>query len=66
MIFLALTLMSISPERRDALLEALAAVRAKGNKMLEASIIAALEDRPFDMSSHLPSIHPEVDHLFKH
>lgn len=47
-------------DHRARLLEALAAVREKGNKVLEASLIAALNGRPLsaDDCVRLP-YHPE-------
>ena len=55
---------SMSPERRDALLQALAAVRKCGNPVMEKSILNALEGNDY-APLELPSIHPEVDHLWQ-
>ena len=55
---------SISPERREALLKALAAVRKCGNPLMEKSILNALEGNDY-APLELPSIHPEVDYLWK-
>ena len=47
--------------RREALLQALEAVRVKGNKVLEQSLLAALREQEasFNPYDHIP-MHPEV------
>ena len=47
--------------RREALLQALEAVRLKGNPVLEQSLLAALrgQEDSFNPLDHIP-IHPEV------
>ena len=54
-----------TPEHREKLLAALRAARKAKNPYLVKSINAALEGRDYDPLTDLPSIHPEVDDVWR-